>query len=53
MFLTGKKEIQYLEKRLKIELEKSSNQQLIHDDDDENFFENHETTDVSNIPKKV
>jgi ATP-dependent RNA helicase DHX37/DHR1 len=39
VFLTGKKEIQYLEKRLKIDLEnKDKKKEHIDDDDDEDFF---------------
>lgn len=51
VFLTGKKEIQYLQKRLKIELEKSSSK--LDFDDDENFFEGQEKVEASNLPKQV
>lgn len=42
VFLTGKKEILYLQKRLKIEFEKKDLGTELQEDDDENFFENNE-----------
>ena len=61
VFLTGKKEIQYLQKRLKIELQKvkkKSDDQPTesHDDDDEDFYQNHPKhadIDKANLPQKV
>lgn len=57
--MTGKKEIQYLQKRLKIELGETNNKKKVESqdlDDDENFWENHpeqNDKEKANLPKKV